>query len=145
VEREVVEAVERPGAKRADAGLRLLLRQRLGGQRRAPPVGWIDDDRRVAEGADADLVAQERFLIHRAESAGLVAAGALQELLRRQRDAIGLRRGSFLRNAAHVVGRERSLNIGMAPRRARRLPAWILDLCSRRLGWNRTQRRRCSS
>src|SRR5678816_4076404 len=49
VEREVVEAIEWPGAESTDARLRLLARLCFGRQRGPASIGRLDDDRRVTE------------------------------------------------------------------------------------------------
>src|SRR6185436_12813824 len=138
----VLEGVEGAGAEGADAGRGALLGLPRRGERGHAPVLGLDHERRVAEGAHAEFVAQERLLVHRAIARRLVAAGPARELLGRQRLTIGLRRRARGGNAAHVVARPRAFEIGMAPGGARRLPVRVLHLGGRGLGRDRPQGRR---
>ena len=124
VQREVVEVVERSRAERA---ARARVPGRFGGrrQRRHLAVRRIDDQRRVAERADAELVAQERADVDGEVAAGLVALRALRKFFRRQRRAVGLLLRTIHRDAAEVVGAPNALEARVAPRGARRPPALV--------------------
>ncbi len=139
VEREILEAVERPGAEGADAEGGLLLGEAGLRQPREAAVGRFDDERGVAEGADPEFVPQERFLVHGAVARRLVAAGPTGELLGRERFAAALRRRARGGNAAHVVAGPDAFQVRVAPGQARSFPARILHLGRGRLGGNRAQ------
>ena len=140
VQAEVGEGVERALAERADVGHRLPAGGGGRRHRRDLAVRRIDDERRVAERADAELVAQEGLLVDRPVAGGFVAAGPAGELLRRERLARAHRRLPRRRNAAHVVARPDAVEIRMPPRGARRLPVGILGLRGRGLRRDRPQR-----
>jgi hypothetical protein len=140
VQREVFEVVERPSAKRAArACARCRLRRRRQGRHLA--VRRIDDQRRVAEGANTELVTQERADVDGEVTTRLVALRALGELLGCQLRAIGLIARPIHRHAAKVVGAPSALEARVPPRRARRLPVLVDVGCGRRLGGHAAQRR----
>ena len=138
VEREILELVERAGPERSAIA--------VGGTRTAGcchrrhlSVWRIDDERRVPERPDAELIAKDCFLIDRAIPRAFVTRCAASELLgREQLSRPVLRRAAHL-NAAHVVARPDAFEIGMSPRGPRRFPVRILRLGRRRLGGNRAQ------
>ena len=97
-------------------------------------VRRVDDHRRIAERAKAELVAQERADVDREVAAALDFLRALREFLLCQRRAVPLVARPSHRHAAEVVGAPSAFEARVPPRGARRLPALVDISRGRRLG-----------
>ena len=122
VEREVLEGVEGPVAERA-AVARGAARLGVRREGRVAAVGRIDDERRLAPGSGADVVAERAHVVVGARAGLLVALGAIGKLLIGEVEPVAELLRPDGRDAAHVVARPGALQVGVAPRRARRLVA----------------------
>src|SRR5690606_19145790 len=120
-------------------------RRAFSGQRGHPPVRRIDAQRGLPEAANAALRQECRAAGGKPLDLRVVSRFPFGKLLVGEVAPVAILFGTLQRNAAHVVARERTGKIGVAPRRARQAPTRRVCGGSGRGLRERGHRRRCDN